>query len=196
MATVLVLVRHGETDWNRDGRLQGHRDIALNDTGRRHAAEAGRRLRTVVGSARLPDLHYVSSPLRRARDTMALLRTELALVPEDAFATDERLTELRFGTWEGLTWPQVRALDPAGARARTRHVWSFAPPGGESYAQLGERLERWLAGLTEDAVVVSHGGVVRALLVLRAGVPPQEAGGFEVTQGRVLVLADGRADWV
>lgn len=196
MSPILYVIRHGETEWNRLGRLQGQTDTPLNDTGRAQAGEAGRRLAKVVDAGRLPHLHFAASPLRRASETMTLLRAELGLLPADAFARDARLRELCFGRWEGLTWAQVRTDHPGDAAARSRNIWDFAPPEGESYAQLGERLDAWLGERTGDTAFVTHGGVIRALMVIRAGVPAHEAGRFDVPQGRVMVLDDGRVTWV
>ncbi|WP_244600185.1 histidine phosphatase family protein [Blastochloris tepida] len=192
--TMLYLIRHGETDWNREGRLQGRRDIPLNPTGRRQAAESARRLADVVPPATLASVAFVASPLVRARETMELLRATLGLTPE-GYAVDARLAELSFGRWEGLTWPEIRAADPARAAARDRSTWTHTPPGGESYVDLAERLERWCETLSGDAVVVSHGGVTRALLVLFGSMSASEACRFNVPQNRVCVVGEGWAEW-
>src|SRR3954467_9617257 len=89
----IYFVRHGETDWNVEGRLQGQRDIPLNDLGRVQAEEAGRRLKALVG--RVEDLDYVASPMSRTRETMELMRATLGLHPT-AYRLDERLVELTF----------------------------------------------------------------------------------------------------
>jgi probable phosphoglycerate mutase len=106
------------------------------------------------------------------------------------------LQELTFGAWEGHTWKELRAVDLAAVKARAKDKWSFVPPGGESYAMLHERIGRWLAGVSLPSIVVSHGGVARALMVLLAGFDPQEAAGADVWQGRLLVFREGRAEWV
>lgn len=190
----IYLIRHGETDWNRDGRLQGQRDIPLNATGREQAAEAARRLATVLDDAALSSMAFVSSPLERARETMELLRAALGLIPE-GYGTDARLAEIGFGTWEGLTWAEVAKTDPAGCGVRRRAVWTFVPPGGESYADVAARAEAWLATLSGPTVVVTHGGVIRTLMVLIAGTPPHEAAHIDIPQGRVCALGPGPVVW-
>lgn len=189
MRPTLYFVRHGETDWNAAGRLQGGQDIPLNPRGRVQAEEVARRLRALV-----PDpagLDYVASPLGRTRETMSILRRTLGLPV--GYRVEPLLTELTFGRWEGLTWREVRRADPARAVKRERDKWGFVPPGGESYAMLRDRL----VGLAFDrpAVVVSHGGVARALLNLLAGVPEAEAPRVDIWQGRLLVFADGAYRW-
>ena len=104
----LFLVRHGETDWNREGRLQGGKDIPLNALGRMQAEEAARRLKALTPDYASVD--YLCSPMERARETMTILRRELDLPPED-FRIDERLRELTFGDWEGFTWREIRSRE-------------------------------------------------------------------------------------
>ena len=101
----LILVRHGETDWNREGRLQGGRDIPLNALGREQAAEAAHRLKTLEPA--FADLDYICSPMERARETMDILRRDLDL-PAGAYRIDDRLKELTFGEWEVFTWRENR----------------------------------------------------------------------------------------
>jgi probable phosphoglycerate mutase len=189
----LYLVRHGETDWNREGRLQGGQDIPLNDLGRTQAREAARRLRGLVQG--YDGLAFVASPMRRARETMELLRDELGL-PSADYRVDDRLRELTFGEWEGMTWREVRKADPDRARARTRDKWGYVPPGGESYRMLAERLRPVLAALAPESVVVSHGGVARAILALIGAVDPADAALADIWQGKILVVDGGRAEWM
>ena len=105
----LILVRHGETDWTREGRLQGGQDIPLNDLGRRQAAEAAGRLKALEPA--YAELDYIGSPMQRARETMDILRRELGL-PEGGYVVEDRLRELTFGEWEGFTWRDVRKAEP------------------------------------------------------------------------------------
>ncbi|MDQ0512433.1 histidine phosphatase family protein [Ancylobacter amanitiformis] len=184
----IFLVRHGETDWNLAGRLQGHHDIPLNDLGREQAANLARVIGRLSGGAGALD--YVASPLSRTAQTMAILRAELGLSP-DAFRRDARLKEISFGRWEGATWQELKRRDPVSLAARRADPWHFVPPGGESYDMLTERVMAALADLTEDSVVVTHGGVVRAILHMLAGMPPQQAVDLPVRQGAVYMIRDG-----
>lgn len=184
----LFLVRHGETDWNVAGRLQGRRDIPLNSLGRAQAARVGRVLPQLAGEA--SGLHFVSSPLGRALETMRILRTTMNL-PASDFAHDPQLAELSFGQWEGMTWPEIRRRDAEGVRTRERDPWSFVPPEGESYAGLAHRAGAAIDRIKGDGVVVTHGGVIRALLHARAGMPANEAAVVPIRQGAIYVLSDG-----
>jgi probable phosphoglycerate mutase len=190
---ILYFIRHGETDWNLEGRLQGQRDIPLNDLGRVQAEEAGRRLLGLAGN--VEDLDYVASPMARTRETMEIVRQSIGLHPT-AYRTDDRLIELTFGEWEGLTWKEVRKADPGRAALRERDKWSYVPPGGESYALLTERVRPVLDGLTRPTVIVAHGGVARAFLALACGLSRRDAASVDIWQGRVLVIDGSEHRWV
>ncbi|MFG1478649.1 histidine phosphatase family protein [Xanthobacter sp. V4C-4] len=183
------LVRHGETDWNVAGRLQGRRDVPLNALGRIQASRVGRVLHQLAGAPQA--LTFVSSPLVRATETMRILRTSLDL-PAHEFATDIRFAELSFGRWEGQTWPELRRRDFDAVRRRDLHPWTFTPPEGENYVDLSQRVTRAIEALPGDAVIVSHGGVIRAALHVLAGMPPDEAAALPVRQGAVYVVSGGR----
>jgi probable phosphoglycerate mutase len=195
LAHRLIFIRHGETDWNVEGRLQGQHDIPLNGRGRDQAANAGREARKYIAREGLTDLRFVASPLTRTRNTMELARGAMGLDPKD-YALDDRLMELSFGRWEGLIWPEVKALDPLAAQAREGDKWQFQPPGGESYAMMSDRLRPWLATVTCDTVVVSHGGVARVLMAMIGGVSIADAPLMDIHQGRVLIFQDGRRRWL
>jgi broad specificity phosphatase PhoE len=190
---VLYYVRHGETDFNAEGRLQGRRDTELNAHGREQAAESGQLLRDLFArDGHAPaDFAYVSSPLKRARETMEILRATLGLDPQ-AYAVDDRLMEIAYGEWEGLTLPEIEARMPGVLARREKDKWDFAPPGGESYRQLTSRISAWYAELTRDTVVAGHGGGVRALMALFNVVPKEEATRARIAQGVVYVFADGK----
>lgn len=190
VATV-YFIRHGQTDWNAQGRLQGHRDIDLNATGFEQAAAAAERLARVAGES-LGGAEFVASPLTRARRTMETLRRHLDLPAED-YRVDARLMEIGFGSWEGSTWAEIRRRDPGGAQARDRDRWGFLPPGAgaESYAMLTHRVAEAAAGFGPTTVVVGHGGTARALLVALGLLDVWVAPRIGIRQGAVLVL-DGK----
>jgi len=193
----LYFLRHGETDWNAEGRLQGRKDIPLNGSGRAQASRAARTLRKLLASAGLApeNLSFQCSPLGRTRETLEIALRELGL-PLGAGQFDDRLLEFTFGQWEGLTWPEVCHRDPDLARAREADKWNFVPPGGESYAQMSRRLAPWLAEQAGPSVVVSHGGVARALMAMIGGLCEKRAPSADIWQGRVLVFSGNRFDWV
>src|SRR5882672_8831774 len=110
---LLYYVRHGLTDWNMAGRLQGHRNTPLNQTGRAQAVHCGQALRDLLardGTAAAA-LDYVASPLARARETMEIMRSTLGLAPS-GYGIEPRLTEISFGEWESLTYAEVMLRDP------------------------------------------------------------------------------------
>jgi probable phosphoglycerate mutase len=194
----LIFVRHGETAYNADRRLQGQLDIPLNARGREQARAVGGTLRSLVGPEidRLDEARaFFASPLERARETMEIARDAMGLAPR-RYRLDAVLKELSFGVWEGLTWSEIEVKDPKGLRARRADRWAFVPEGGESYAMLADRLRPWLDGLNEHAFVISHGGVARVLMALIAGIPPAKAAGAPIIQGRAIVFENGSCRWI
>ena len=189
----IYFIRHGETDWNLEGRLQGQKDIPLNDLGRVQAEEAGRRLRSIAPHCE--DLAYVASPMRRTRETMEILRGAIGLHP-GSYKLDERLIEITFGAWEGMTWKEVRKAEPQLAALRERDKWNYVPPGGESYAMLVDRIHPVLEDITRDTVIVAHGGVARAFLALCCGINSRQAASMDIWQGKVLVIEGRNHRWV
>ena len=190
---VLYYVRHGETDFNRQGRLQGRRDTPLNARGRQQAAECGVLLRDLFARdhRKAQDFKYVSSPLRRASETMEILRATLGLQVHD-YEIDARLIEIAYGEWEGLTLQEIEIRNASVLSARERDKWDFAPPGGESYRELADRVGSWYSSLTADTVVAAHGGGVRALLAISNIVSEEEATHVQIAQGVVYVFANGK----
>jgi probable phosphoglycerate mutase len=189
---VIYYVRHGLTDWNAQHRLQGRHDVPLNREGRAQAVACGDILQDLLlrDGRRAEELGFVSSPLVRARETMELLRATLGL-ERDGYAVDERLAEIAFGDWEGLTYDDVLARDKDVVARRESNKWGFLPPGGESYAQLTVRIRAWHETLDRDTVVAAHGGTARALVAHLAIAPPEDAMHYSIDQGVVYVFAAG-----
>jgi broad specificity phosphatase PhoE len=188
---VIYYIRHGETEWNAEGRLQGAQDVPLNDLGRKQAASAG----AILGDLFARDgrseasLGFVASPLGRARSTMELVRGSLKLPPHD-YAIDDRLREIGYGEWEGSTLAQMQAEDPEVFARRQAEKWTVSPPGGESYAEVQARVDAWYRQLTADTVAVAHGGTARALMVALGVETPLSAADLTIEQGAVYVFGE------
>lgn len=177
----LILLRHGQTDWNRDQRLQGHRDIALNPIGHHQAIDAAP---SIV--ALRPDV-IVCSDLQRARETASAVT-----VLTDVEATfDERLRETSMGLWEGLTRDEVIA-DWPGEWDRWRTTSAHAaPPQGESRWQVAQRANEVIteldAGTASRALIVSHGGLIVGLTGCLLALPEDSWG---------TLIGVGNCHWV
>lgn len=177
----VLLARHGETDDNREPlRFQGWRDTALNETGRRQAAELAERL-AGEGIASL-----WSSDLSRARATAEIVGARLGLEVQ----LDPRLREGNRGVWEGRLFEDVAREEPQlyAAWMRGGEQWRF--PGGESLGELQQRVSECVAEIrataTAPALAVCHGGSIRAMLCLS---DPRGLGAFHdftVPNGRVV----------
>jgi broad specificity phosphatase PhoE len=190
MPTVYYM-RHGETDWNVEGRLQGGIDTPLNELGLTQAAHAGRVLADLFARQGLDasNLAFVASPLQRARVTMDIVRAELKL-PPGGYALDDRLREIGYGHWEGSTLAQARVSHPELYASRERDKWGALPPGGESYASVQLRMRDWYDQLKADTVAVAHGGTARALMVALGIETPARASDLYIEQGVVYVFGN------
>lgn len=162
--TVLLLARHGATDWTREKRWQGHADPSLNQRGRKQARALARNL------ARVPIAAIYSSDLRRAAETAAIVADGRGL----EVRLDPELRENDFGDWTGLTRDEVEQRFPHGALLRRKggKGWS----GGESYAEMADRVVRAVHGIAtwhpgELVLVVSHNGPIRAVHAHVYGAP-------------------------
>lgn len=195
MPVTHFIIRHGQTDWNAESRLQGQQDIPLNETGRAQATGNGLRLAELAGD--LTSRDFISSPLGRARETMERLRSAAGLDPA-GYHLDKRLTEICFGDWEGFTSREIKINHPERYGERHAHKWDFLPPGdlAESYEILSWRVGSWLKGLDRSTVAVCHGGVIRCIFKLAGGVAPEDAANLDIPQDRILRFSEGRLDWI
>lgn len=158
-------MRHGRTAWNADRRFQGHSDIPLDDEGRAQASA----LVALLGGTRIDTA--VASDLDRAAETARIVlgarQVPLRLDPD--------WREMRFGSWEGLTWEQIVALDPELDPSAETTVKTYTPPGGETFEDLCARIRRALARVAADtpedgtALVATHAGPLHALLTIALG---------------------------
>jgi broad specificity phosphatase PhoE len=191
-APVIYYIRHGETSWNADGRLQGAQDTPLNELGRKQAVQSGRILADLFARDRRDktQIPYLSSPQLRARTTMELMRGALNLPPKD-YATDDRLREIGYGKWEGFTLAEMQAADPVFFAQRLADKWGVAPVGGETYEAVQRRMREWYDSLRGDMVVVAHGGTARALMVALGIETPESASDLPIAQGAVYVFGGG-----
>lgn len=188
MPRVLYIARHGETDWNVAGRWQGHTDVPLNANGRAQALAVAVALRGHAFAG------VVASDLTRAHETARIVAAELGL---SVSYTDPDLRERRFGPFEGLTRDECAAYHPEEWRAWI--VDKVAPGDGESQEELSLRVHAAVGRVAihvatheAPALVVTHGGSMRALLAAALGeVPPPIANGavWRVTWDERLVEA-------
>jgi probable phosphoglycerate mutase len=195
MDPLVYIVRHGQTAWNAEYRLQGQADTDLNVLGREQATRNGERLRGLISNPAAFD--FVASPMRRTRETMERVRAAMALEP-GAYRTDPRLVEVNFGDWQGFTFAELETRFPGAAAVRELDKWNFLPPGAgaESYQMLLERIRPWFEALRQPTVCVTHGGVVRTIFRLAEGMSEQRAAALDIPQDRVLRLQGRHLEWL
>jgi broad specificity phosphatase PhoE len=177
------LVRHGIPALQ--GVLLGQKDVSLSEEGRRQAIELGRQLEPEHID------RIISSSLKRALETAQLIASSLGLSVE----IEERLNEISYGEWDGLTWEQIMQQDPAAANQKQRDWWAVTPAGGETAREFLDRVrEAWesiLAHPSRRTVIVAHQGVNAVVSELsrtlkqpgEGGVDWQRISGFEQSAG-------------
>jgi broad specificity phosphatase PhoE len=188
----LIFVRHGVTDWNREGRWQGRLDPPLSESGRREARMIADRLSAD------PDLRparILSSTLGRASETAAIVGSAVGVEVEP----EPRLVEIGAGEWEGRTHAELAAID--GERYRAwRTTPGYGPPGGEPITEATERVRSLLADAaaspTWPLLLVSHGGTLRILARLLLDLSAERAESVDIDNASVSsAVRSGSAMW-
>jgi broad specificity phosphatase PhoE len=185
---MIYLIRHGQTEFNREGRFQGQCDSPLTDLGRDQAARVGARLAGLIGDP--AGWRLSTSPLGRAADTARIIQTAAGL-PQ--LALDPRLAEISMGSWDGLTEEEIAMVSPE-VRVASRYDLFFASPDGEGYDAIAARLQDWLDQALADGrthVAVSHGVAGRVLRGLYLGLGRAEQASLPVPQDAIFRLAGG-----
>lgn len=183
----IFVLRHGQTEWNRDGRYQGSLNSPLTDLGEMHAATQGEILRKLDVAKR--GVEMFSSPQGRTQQTADII----AGIAGCEHVADNRLAELRQGAWEGLFEHEINAEWPAAYAKKDGGIsWYFANPTGETYDQICARAEGFLASLAGPAVVVTHGVTSHILRALWLGLDLAGSAALGGGQGCVYHLHDGQ----
>jgi len=170
----LALLRHGHTDWNRAGRIQGRSDIPLDDQAR--AELVGFALPSPWDQADL-----WSSPLKRAAETAQIVAGRAAL-------TAPALTEMNWGDWEGLRGLDLEAEPNSGFRHIEDWGWDYHAPNGENPGEVWTRLLPWVNSLTGNTVAVCHIGIMRVLLARAHGWDFDGPAPFRIKRNRLFVV--------
>ena len=189
----IFIVRACETVGEREGRQLGYLDSPISAKGIEQAQVAGRALRGILGDQR--SVYIETSPLGRAGHTTALLCVELGLDPS-AMSVAPQLVDCGLGAWQGLTNAQIDERFPGERQARERDKWSYVIPGGESYADVSQRVQQWLARprRAQVTIAVTHRMVSRILQGCYAGMGPEDTLRLSHQQGRIYRLREGRVE--
>jgi broad specificity phosphatase PhoE len=186
----IYFIRHGETDWNKQGLIQGSIDTDLNA----HGVEQAKAVAQALLQKRedLFGFKFVVSPQKRAQQTMGFIASALGIA-QDAIQTEPRVRELGFGIWENRPFWELKDSPIFPADPETRYGWR--PEGGESYADGVARVDEWLATLMQPTLVVAHGAVGRCIMGRVAGFLPAQIVSLRTPQGCYCVLQQGKMQW-
>lgn len=187
-STEILLIRHGETLWNIEGRLQGHKDSALTPLGIRQARAIAERV-----AANKPHVLYTSD-LPSASRTAEIICNRIGMAPKP----DSRLREQNFGELEGLTISEIPEHLREGQRLRANP--DYAMPSGESFRQLHQRAVECITELTDQhprkrIAVVTHGGILNTLSRHVVGIDLSAPRGFKLFNASLNTILHGGANW-
>ena len=180
MKLLVAMLRHADTAWSAEGRIQGRSDVPLSDSARAQ-------LRNYRLPALCKDMRVVTSPLARCIETAALLGAPRA-------EREPRLAEMSWGAWEGRRLADLREELGEDMRENEARGWDFRPAGGESPRDVLARVRPWLKELDRGTVAISHRGVIRAVFAAASGWDLRGAPPVKLDWGAVHVFrlgADG-----
>lgn len=176
----LYLIRHGQTQWNKLRKIQGHHDIMLNEEGQHQARMLA------AGMADRPVARIYSSGLKRAQETAQAIATQQQV----QVTVLEALKEVDFGEWEGMTYAEIKAKDPDRYQRWRINPVVASPPGGENQTQIFKRcktvIETILSEATTDVAIVSHGAMLAHLVAFL--LPNEEAADIIVENASITTL--------
>jgi probable phosphoglycerate mutase len=188
----IYFIRHGQTDWNAQGRYQGRQDIALNDSGRNQAKANGVLLSNLLTQDGLQadELGWHVSPLSRAIETMQIVRSNFSDIKKEVKIEDP-LIEVSFGEFEGSLHNDLTS-DFSKRGERGKEFWNFVPKNGESYVDLVKRVEPFISKISRPSIIVSHGGIARVFRYLLTDFSKIETVNWCVPQNAILHFSKGK----
>ena len=193
--STICVFRHGETEWNIEGRYQGHMNSPLTSQGVMQARENARILRQ--HSSLLPLLTIYASPLHRVKETASIMIDELGMSP-DVICYDDRLMEASFGDCEGLTEAEVAQKYPEFWKKRSTDCWNARPPFGESYADLSARVHDWYNDVkfSGTTIVICHAMTSRVMRGIYMDLPHQDIVNLPKPHDGFFKLCNGQVSHV
>lgn len=191
----LYVLRHGETAWNTERRMQGTKNSDLTERGRAQALAMGRTLKIELARDPEPTI-FLRSPLGRTRETSEIIGRELG-IPAADWREDIRLAELSYGQWEGFSWKEIEVTHPTALADWRADPHGYCPPGGETHLQLSQRSAEMLAMIAASntrTVVVSHGVSGAVMRGLHLGLDARAMFVLEKPQDAFFRLFDSREE--
>lgn len=188
----LYMLRHGETAWNTERRMQGAKDSPLTERGRAQASAMGRALKAELARVPGPTI-FLRSPLGRVRETSEIIGRELGL-DATQWCDDPRLAELGYGAWEGFSWKEIEVTHPTALADWRADPHGYCPPGGETHTALRRRSAEVLAEIVASSrrtVIVGHGVSGAVLRGLNLGLDAQAMFVLEKPQDAFFRLLAG-----
>jgi len=189
----IILLRHGQTQWNLQKRYQGHLNSNLTQLGKEQVESNAQKIKKL--SLDWQNIPLYSSPLGRAQESSMILVKALE-VDEQSILFDDRLQEFNYGIFQGKTYEEVKILYPEILQQREANKWHYQLPDGESYALVSKRVEEWLLSLPNQKwiIVVAHEMLNRTLRGLYCGLNEEQTLSLRQPNDKVLLLKDANEE--
>jgi len=189
MGQTIYLFRHGETEFNLQGRYQGELDSPLTEAGIQQVQQNARMLKSIIGNSQ--DWKIVSSPLGRAMQSAAIICETIGYDVQNV-QQDKRLAEVAVGQWAGLTTSEIESNWPKRFHKEDIYNWYFHAPNGETYEAVTSRISDWLEEIQREpkVIAISHGLTGRILRGLYAGLRKEDALKLAVSQDMFFKLSN------
>ncbi|MGE7114100.1 histidine phosphatase family protein [Lysinibacillus sp. NPDC047702] len=189
MSQTIYLFRHGETEFNTQGRYQGELDSPLTEAGIQQVQQNACMLKSIIGNPQ--DWKIISSPLGRAMQSAAIICETIGVDVQNV-QQDKRLTEVAVGQWAGLTTSEIESAWPNLFHKEDIYSWYFHAPNGETYEAVTSRISNWLEEIQREpkVIVISHGLTGRILRGLYAGLKKDDALKLTVSQDMFFKLSN------
>jgi probable phosphoglycerate mutase len=187
--TMIILARHGQTEWNKVKRLQGWKNSPLTELGEQQALKVAQEIKNLVGCS---DVNLVTSPLGRAFDTAKIIASELGKDKQDV-KPNALLKEYSYGDWGGMTSLQVKDKYYEQWKGRQDDKWNYVVPGGESYSLVAKRAEKWLLSLSDNilTIAVSHEMIGRVIRGIYLGLDEKQSLMKSQKNNEIILLEHG-----
>jgi probable phosphoglycerate mutase len=195
-SSAVYLLRHGETVWNREKRLQGHKDTPLTLRGVEQARAMGHQLKKTLRG--IKPQYFFSSPIGRAYQTAVIIADSINF-NTDTIATGNKLKEITFGDWDGLNMEEIIADYQDIWEKRNNSKWHFSPPNGESYATANERVKEFLDHLPKERpiIIVAHGSLNKVIRGCWRNLTPEDLFQLDEPQdGFYLLEANSKESFI
>ena len=189
----IIIVRHGETDWNLKGKYQGRENTEINENGKEQCKQNARWIKELLQKENIKKIKCRTSPLKRAQQSLEVIINTSGIVVEETEIVEE-FAELNVGHWQGMTTLEVKEQFYQERKNRKKDKWRFKPENGESLENREKGVVEQLERISEPSLIVTHAGIARIIMHYLGGMDTTKAAEFDMPHLGGLVWRHGKLD--